>query len=512
MKKIALFLTMFLVVGGSVFAGRASGTSPLDFVFIDADARAAGLAGAYTALATDGNALHYNPAGLAKRTDHAVSLMHNEYFQSARQDYLGFALRSGWGGQLNMFRFDESVRRSLSSPFGDGGRAGLSDLVLSAGYGRHFWRGISGGVALKWLRERIADELAQSAALDLGLMYEPAYASGWSLGAAIQNAGPSIRFQSERETLPFSVRAGVARRFRTRFLPENTWTVDLHQQRRETTFLAVGGETVLARRLALRIGYKTRPDAGGGMTFGTGWLFGSLRADYAFASFGRLEDSHRFSLAYRWGSPLRPEPGTLLVSSAPSSSPSAESIVVDADVDGVPDDVDVCRDTSKGEVVDAAGCVPDGDRDGVPDRLDACPQTPADMPVDASGCPLSIQLKLNFQSGSADIEPAFDGELARAAEWLNRQASFSAEIEGHTDNVGRDVDNVALSGRRAESVRRALSSRFGVPSDRLTARGYGSDRPVADNATVEGRRANRRVTLTLRPETSPVAPTMDVHP
>jgi len=69
----------------------------------------------------------------------------------------------------------------------------------------------------------------------------------------------------------------------------------------------------------------------------------------------------------------------------------------------------------------------------------------------------------------------------------------TAVIEGRTDNVGREESNLRLSTKRAESVRTYLIEDFGIAANRLTARGYGSSRPIADNATPEGRQKNRRI-------------------
>jgi outer membrane protein OmpA-like peptidoglycan-associated protein len=71
-----------------------------------------------------------------------------------------------------------------------------------------------------------------------------------------------------------------------------------------------------------------------------------------------------------------------------------------------------------------------------------------------------------------------------------------AVVEGHTDAKGSPWKNVDLSRRRAEAVRRYLVSR-GCATDRLVARGMGPDRPVADNATVEGRANNRRIEIVI---------------
>jgi outer membrane protein OmpA-like peptidoglycan-associated protein len=68
------------------------------------------------------------------------------------------------------------------------------------------------------------------------------------------------------------------------------------------------------------------------------------------------------------------------------------------------------------------------------------------------------------------------------------------EIGGHTDNTGNAASNMRLSLARAQAVRNYFIGK-GIAADRLTARGYGSTQPVANNATVAGRAENRRVEL-----------------
>ena len=100
-----------------------------------------------------------------------------------------------------------------------------------------------------------------------------------------------------------------------------------------------------------------------------------------------------------------------------------------------------------------------------------------------------------FHTASAELYETSLAELDRLAEALQRHPTLRLEVGGHTDAVGSDEDNLALSERRAKAVYDYLVM-SGVSADRLTYRGYGESRPVADNDTPEGRAANRRTTLT----------------
>jgi outer membrane protein OmpA-like peptidoglycan-associated protein len=110
---------------------------------------------------------------------------------------------------------------------------------------------------------------------------------------------------------------------------------------------------------------------------------------------------------------------------------------------------------------------------------------------------VAMRLAIEFDIAQAVVKPQYDYELQKVAQFIQDYPTARAEIEGHTDKVGSPEYNLALSQRRAEAVREALISRCGVPADRLTARGYGSTQPIADNRTREGRARNRRVIATF---------------
>jgi outer membrane protein OmpA-like peptidoglycan-associated protein len=100
-----------------------------------------------------------------------------------------------------------------------------------------------------------------------------------------------------------------------------------------------------------------------------------------------------------------------------------------------------------------------------------------------------------FETAQATLMETSLAELDKLAEALKRRPRIRLEVGGHTDAVGKDEDNMLLSERRAKAVYDYLIER-GIDPDRLTYRGYGESRPVADNNTPEGRAKNRRTTLT----------------
>ncbi|MDT8438872.1 MAG: OmpA family protein [Wenzhouxiangellaceae bacterium] len=108
---------------------------------------------------------------------------------------------------------------------------------------------------------------------------------------------------------------------------------------------------------------------------------------------------------------------------------------------------------------------------------------------------------LLFATDRATLEPGADRHLDRLAGFLERYPGRRVEIEGHTDNVGAGEYNLGLSRRRAESVLSDLTRR-GIDSNRLSALGFGQERPIASNLTAAGRQQNRRVEIIIEnPET-----------
>lgn len=182
-------------------------------------------------------------------------------------------------------------------------------------------------------------------------------------------------------------------------------------------------------------------------------------------------------------------------------TPAGEAVdkhgcLLDDDHDGVPNMSDKCPNTPEGAIVDELGCPIDSDKDGVIDLNDNCPGTPEGFKVDTVGCPIAKTLKLNFETASAKILDDSLGSVDEFATFLKESPAYKIIVVGHTDSVGSDASNMALSKARADSVKARLVE-DGVAAERIQTEGKGETQPIADNGTAEGKALNRRVEVWL---------------
>lgn len=154
----------------------------------------------------------------------------------------------------------------------------------------------------------------------------------------------------------------------------------------------------------------------------------------------------------------------------------------------------------------------DEDGDGVFDRRDRCPDTPANTPIDHHGCPMpqypaasvkpepaqseviTLSDDVLFAFNQSDLTPTAKSRLDALMSKFEDADVVSIKVIGHTDSVGSDAYNQALSERRASSVAEYLLSQ-GVVPNKVTSEGKGESQPIADNETEAGRAKNRRVDL-----------------
>lgn len=143
----------------------------------------------------------------------------------------------------------------------------------------------------------------------------------------------------------------------------------------------------------------------------------------------------------------------------------------------------------------------DRDGDGILDVDDRCPDVPGSR--DNLGCPVYAQVTvseteliprevIHFATDQATIEPVSYPSLDAIVDVMKQNPSFHMRINGHADSTGTEDHNIRLGEARAVEVLQYLVS-HGVPKERVAPRTFGDEVPVETNATVDGRRANRRV-------------------
>ena len=280
----------------------AWGAETASFLDIGVGARGLGMGGAYTALADDANALYWNPAGLVRLEKREFSASHAEMFESTRLDFLAYAHPTSQGTfaagltYLSQGKIDGRDNLGRQTAGYD-----ASDAAVSLGYARKL-EIADLGATFKYLRSHIGSTEAQGAAVDVGA--KRAF-DRVSVGVALRNLGPGLKFQDQRNDLPLRLALGAAYKFAGGHAAA---AEAVNGPRGAGTDASFGGEYQAVKNLYLRAGYTTRTaitggsgfDVARGLTMGLGLRNEKWSLDYAILPSGELGRSHRFSLGARW--------------------------------------------------------------------------------------------------------------------------------------------------------------------------------------------------------------------
>lgn len=313
--KLFRIVKVHQALGSAVFLAVFSGWAEAGSSLLEqgVGARAAAMGFAYSALADDATALHWNPAGLSTVERREWSGSHAELAAGTKQEFIGYARSiGGFGFGAGAEYLHHSALEGRSSDRRPTGDFKAQDMLVTLGGSRKMSEAFRLGASVKVLRSEIADASATGWAADLGSQW---IASGgrWRLAGGARNLGPRLQYQDSDENLPSALYVGAAYQSGP-LLFASDFKQGIY---RADSSLNLGAEFSAARFMALRTGYLFRPgfrnlgtSSGSsqssrlenlaGLGLGVGFQVKSARLDYAFSPAGELGSVHRISVSARY--------------------------------------------------------------------------------------------------------------------------------------------------------------------------------------------------------------------
>ncbi|NLK49935.1 MAG: PorV/PorQ family protein [Candidatus Cloacimonetes bacterium] len=342
MKKISIIILALILLLPLTLAAKPfgkTGTAALQFLKLGVDARAIGMAEAYTAVTDDISSTYWNPAGLAPAKENQAFFSHTNWVANIYHEYAAASYTNGvttfaaYGSVLHMDKMDITEEDTFG-PTGE--QFTNSSMAFGVNYAQVFTQKFSAGVGVKYLRENLYEFGVNSYAFDVGSIYN----TGWQnikIGMALRNFGPDIRYRVDDDEdgsydedpfdlfdndgdglidedgpeleskIPMSFSLGIS----GDLLRNDTdhWIASLQLDnvidRKETWNL---GTEYKLRNLFLRGGYQFGYDTNGfsaGLGYQIATSFAILNIDYAYTDMGLLKENflktaHRVSIKMRY--------------------------------------------------------------------------------------------------------------------------------------------------------------------------------------------------------------------
>ena len=285
----ALIIGILILTLNLICYANGPGTTTASFLKIGVGARATAMGEAFTAVASDGTSLYWNPAGLTQLKTKEFSAAYNSWFEEIKQGYLSLTFptaRGTMGLGMNYVDMGKLEGRDVEGePTGD---FTASDTHIFIGYARKLKKS-SWGLTLGWLQDRIKNDTKSAFLGNIGLLYP--LGKRLTLGAVVQNMGSQLA----NDPLPLTLKIGIA-------LSRGTLTLaaDLAKPKDNDLYWCLGAEWWIREILVLRAGYKTNQDIGEGWSAGLGFKLKKSHLDYAYVPYGDLGNTHRISLGTKF--------------------------------------------------------------------------------------------------------------------------------------------------------------------------------------------------------------------
>jgi len=310
----AFFLTCALAPVRQATWAAGPGTTAANFLKIPAGPRQVGMGDQGVSLAEDAFSFSHNPASLALLKYQEAAFMRTQWVEDVSQEYLAYVYPKldlgSLGASMNLVQVGSFQGYDASGAKAESVSA--QDLLFSLAYAGRVWGaknpreglGLSAGLSLKFLQERLENNSASAYAGDVGLLcYFPFQGASVKVGLAAQNFGSKLTYYENSGRLPQTLAFGLSGSGRIRGDPA-TLAVEMRKAVDNGVDLSVGGEYWIHPMLALRAGYRLEADLGPGVRAGIGLKIKIVQFDYGIAPMGDFGIAHRAGITIRFGAPV----------------------------------------------------------------------------------------------------------------------------------------------------------------------------------------------------------------
>lgn len=308
MKIIKLIISVWALAAilacifGNVSIASEYGSTTASFLKIGVGSKAMGMGGAFTSIADDPSAIYWNPAGLRQIENRQLQFSHYDWYQDVKIENLYFVASTkslSYGVGITYLDFGDFQSYDVDGNAGD--NMSFYNLALSFSIAGSFNEKYSVGISAKYIEQSFDIVKGQAFAVDLGFMADFDLVR---VALAASNIGTKMKFVSQEEKLPVSVRAGIST---TRFDNKALFSLEMHAPLEGALSVHQGTQIMLAEQLFIRSGVKYNTEAAVGSNsfgynLGLGLAYGSGKFDYSFLpseNFGS-EAIHSFSLSFSW--------------------------------------------------------------------------------------------------------------------------------------------------------------------------------------------------------------------